>query len=482
MKIVLENEIMNLKVLRERIKRIFTVFKTENTSDVFIPAYRIVEIIQEEDEEYSVKIQMINKSMIFTAKPEEILAKDEVIDQFSPRDVRTLTYLGYLSKNSPKYKILAHRLLENDHRVVFILKGKGNKKIISKTVKELQEEKNIVNNMSSKDAQIVGYAIASESAVDEKNNKEISRKQLENSESQKRKGGCMGKIQYKIEDFSKNGFAGPFKVYEPEEAKNLLRSIRRHNLDRSKAIFNNDVNYDRHFDIPELASHIVNKEILEKLKVIFGEDILCWRTEFFPKFPGSEGTEWHQVANYQYANGKPMIAPTENTNIDYMDLTVWTAFTDTTIETACMKFLPGSHKKKYYDETKPVEKGRIAEYSSFEANTGFYGYNFSEFKIDPKWEPSESEVVNLEMQAGEFVIFTAKCVHGSCSNTTQNKTRFSISSRYVPTSVRVYPDQTHFFSHGGNFDLKNYGTVLVSGKDIYHHNRIKNTDVHGVPF
>ena len=115
---------MNLKVLRERIKRIFTVFKTENTSDVFIPAYRIVEIIQEEDEEYSVKIQMINKSMIFTAKPEEILAKDEVIDQFSPRDVRTLTYLGYLSKNSPKYKILAHRLLENDHRVVFILKGK----------------------------------------------------------------------------------------------------------------------------------------------------------------------------------------------------------------------------------------------------------------------------------------------------------------------------------------------------------------------
>src|SRR5437868_2682027 len=100
-----------------------------------------------------------------------------------------------------------------------------------------------------------------------------------------------------LDFFNKNGFVGPFKLYEPSEAKEILRQIRIKNQDKSHAIFDNPVNYDRHFDIPELAKHICHPGIVNRLKSILGEDILCWRTEFFPKFPGSQETEWHQVAN-----------------------------------------------------------------------------------------------------------------------------------------------------------------------------------------
>ncbi len=284
-----------------------------------------------------------------------------------------------------------------------------------------------------------------------------------------------------IQSFYKNGFAGPFKLYDPNDAKTLLRAIRKNNADRSNIIFDNEVNYDRHFDIPELAVHICRKEIVKRIQSLFGNDIFCWRTEFFPKFPGSAGTEWHQVANYQYANGTPMIeSMTEND--DLIDLTVWTTFTDATKENGCMKFLPGSHKRKYYDESKPVDIGKKVGYQSIKSDTGFFGYQFSEFKIDPKWEPNENEAVSMEMQAGEFVIFTAKCVHASHANITDRFTRFAISSRYVPTHVRVYPNQEKFFAHGSLFDLNKYGCVLVSGKDKYKHNRVRDMDNHNKKF
>lgn len=292
----------------------------------------------------------------------------------------------------------------------------------------------------------------------------------------------MGTSQDDLDFFYENGFLGPLKLYEPDEAKALLHEIRNANVDRSKAIFDNDVNYDRHFDIPPLARHIGHPVIVEKLRLLLGGDILCWRTEFFPKFAGAAGTEWHQVHVYRYAAGTPFLEPTEDRGQAPIDLTVWTAFTDTTRETACMKFLPGSHKRVYYDESKQPKTGRDTSYTSVVSGTQFFGYNFEDFKVDPEWIPDESQAVAMEMKAGECVIFTARCVHASYPNTTRRQTRFAITVRYVPTHVRVYPDLQRFHAHGGFFDLKDYGCVLVSGTDRYGHNRIRRADSHGVVF
>jgi len=278
------------------------------------------------------------------------------------------------------------------------------------------------------------------------------------------------------EQFEQNGFVGPFKLYEPDEAKKLLSKIRLHNLNRDHILFDNDVNYDRHFDIPELTTHISHAKIIEVLRALMGNDLLCWRSEFFPKFPGATGTEWHQVTNFGYASGEPQLMPIEGYPRDVpMDLTVWTSFTEATRENGCMKFLPGSHHHVYYDESKPARQGRTENYKSFEADTNFYGYNFSDFKVDPDWEPNEDDAVAMEMQPGEFVVFTSRCVHGSFPNITKGSTRFAITARYVPTFVRVYPDTERLREHGGEFDLTNYGCVLVSGEDTYKHNKIRKT-------
>ncbi|MFL6115919.1 MAG: chlorinating enzyme [Catenulispora sp.] len=294
-------------------------------------------------------------------------------------------------------------------------------------------------------------------------------------------------IEQDIANFTRDGFLGPVKLYEPDHAAELLREIRIKNQDTTHSVFHNSVNYDRHLDIPELSNHITHPTILKYLNGILGPDVLLWRTEFFAKFPGSVGTEWHQVRDYSYATGKPQLLPTESDWNAYVDITVWTTFTPATKQNGCMRFVRGSHRHRIFDEHIEPKRGREDEYDKsyediFTSSTGFYGYDFSDFAVDPNWEPAEEDVVDMEMQPGEAIIFTASCVHGSLPNITERDTRFAITARYVPTHVRVYPDQDSYRAHGNEFDLKDYGVVVASGRDAYGHNRVKDRNAHGQPF
>lgn len=288
-------------------------------------------------------------------------------------------------------------------------------------------------------------------------------------------------IKENIEEFAVNGFTRPIKLYEPADAAALIREIRVRNHVASNALYANSVNYDRHFDIPELARHIAHPTIIKYLSAILGPDILAWRTEWFPKFPGAKATEWHQVRDYSYANGNPQLLPTQSDWNAYTDITVWTTFTPATKETACMRFVRGSQHEAIFDEHKKTDAGR-ADYDVAYSDTGFFGYDFADFKIDPDWEPRPEDVIELEMQPGEAVIFTASCVHGSTPNLTERETRFAIAARYVPTHVRVYPGQDSFSAHGATFDLANYGSVLIAGENRFDHNRIRSADNYGAPF
>lgn len=289
-------------------------------------------------------------------------------------------------------------------------------------------------------------------------------------------------LKNEIARFNQDGFVGPVKLYEPDEAAELLREIRIKNQDTSRRIFKNDVNYDRHFDIPELTRHVMHPTIRKYITSILGPDVLLWRTETLAKFPGSVGTEWHQVRDYSYAMGKPQILPTETEWNAYIDITVWTTFTPASTETGCMRFVRGSHRSQIFDEYKTPSRGREKEYDMDTEATRFWGYDFAEFLIDSSWEPAPADVVNMEMQPGEAVIFSAACVHGSLPNTTERQTRFAYTSRYVPTHVRVYPDLESFSAHGAEFDLSEYGPVLIAGEDRYGHNKIRATNNLGQPF
>ena len=158
------------------VKKIFQELKEAKAKNTYTPSYRVLEILQDEEGRYTIHIQVIGKSLTFHAKPEELLAEDKVVDQFSPRDVRTLTYLGYLGINAPKYKILAQRLID-DNKVAFVIKKRGAKEVLVKTAGQLLQEREIIANMHPDDAKIIGYTSAAETTQEEfKLKKEILKK------------------------------------------------------------------------------------------------------------------------------------------------------------------------------------------------------------------------------------------------------------------------------------------------------------------
>lgn len=283
-----------------------------------------------------------------------------------------------------------------------------------------------------------------------------------------------------VESFKENGFIGPFDLY-PEDEAPLLWSQAMIEMVTSKNKPHNStiINYDRHLDCDTLSQHVTHPTIVHKLRSLVGDDIICWKTNIFEKQPGEAGTGWHQVEAFIVYESEtaayPSLRYTEETQMVTQELTVWTAFSAADKEHACLRFLPGSHKQWYYDETRPL--GRDVE----SKNHDFFGYDYSELQLDKDWDPNKHNIVDMEMKAGQFVIFLAKCIHGSYPNTSSEKRR-GLASRYVSPSVRVYENIKSLTGFGDSISLDYHGSVLVSGEDKYGHNRIHENNLNGFPF
>jgi non-heme Fe2+,alpha-ketoglutarate-dependent halogenase len=223
-----------------------------------------------------------------------------------------------------------------------------------------------------------------------------------------------------------------------------------------------------------LSQHICRPEIVHRARSILGDDVFCWRSEFFPKYKGDEATEWHQADTFAHASGRPQIVWPEDTEFGGA-ITVWTAFTEANQKNGCLRFIPGTHRTRYYDETKRMtfNPERNSNVVKDGMRRGFFGYDYRELQIDPNWKPDESKAISMEMRAGQFVIFWTTLMHSSFPHSGEtDEMRIGFTSRYVPTRVRIYPDTEWVEEFGAKISLAKFGAVLVSGKDDYHYNRV----------
>jgi non-heme Fe2+,alpha-ketoglutarate-dependent halogenase len=294
--------------------------------------------------------------------------------------------------------------------------------------------------------------------------------------------------QEELESFRKNGFAGPFDLYEADEIIAKYKNIRASLFDREYAAYDLEntsliSGYDRHLDIDDLSEHILRKEIVNKIESILGPDLICWRSEMFPKYPGDEGTDWHQADTFAHASGQPQIVWPMNDEFGGA-VTVWTALTDVTEENGCLRFMPGTHEEMVYDESKEM-KYNPDEVNALEKDgvkRGFFGYDYRNLQKDPDFQPDESKAVSITMKAGQFVIFWSTLMHSSLPNITENQTRMAVTARYVPSSVKVYPETDTVEEYGSIMALEKYGVVLAAGDNKCATNRIVEKNCRGRAF
>jgi non-haem Fe2+, alpha-ketoglutarate-dependent halogenase len=298
---------------------------------------------------------------------------------------------------------------------------------------------------------------------------------------------------YKLSDaeivkFREQGFIGPFTLYSPSETHQRYKAIRAALFDRERAAYDLPVqspiaNYDRHLDVNLLSEHICHPGIVQRLIPILGPDLICWRSELFPKYPGDEGTDWHQADTFAHASGKPQIIWPGDQRFGGA-VTVWTALTEAKEANGCLRFVPGTHEEMFYDESKKMQfdPDKINAVEKDGIKRGFFGYDYRSLQKDPNWKPDESKAVSIELEAGQCVIFWSTLMHSSFPNSTKDKTRLGYACRYVPAFVRVYPDTDTVDEYGSKISLENYGVVVVSGEDHFDHNRKVDRNRRGVTF
>ncbi len=293
--------------------------------------------------------------------------------------------------------------------------------------------------------------------------------------------------EQEIASFWKNGFSGPHVLMTPEEMGALQAHMWKMwekpsttyppgtyeyvgNTDSAGAGEMSNQEYatkglnarDKHLEDGQLLDLYAHPAIVERIAQLLGPDLLLWRTQFFPKYPGMGGTGWHQATSY--LNETMRIATLRPQKLDELfQLTVWIAVTDSTLENGCLRVLPGSHRELQPMAVEDYDPVKHAENKSDRFGT----------KILQPCEPiKDDDSQNFVMKAGEFIIFCERIMHGALPNITTDNARLGMSGRYIVPDVTIH--NPWILGEGGlsisylrvqNLNLDRWRPLIVRGED-----------------
>jgi non-heme Fe2+,alpha-ketoglutarate-dependent halogenase len=149
------------------------------------------------------------------------------------------------------------------------------------------------------------------------------------------------------------------------------------------------------------------------------------------------------VEDYQ----DPGIYPPDRSQV--FQITVWVAIDDAPPEKGCLRFARGTHQ--------------TVRTIKFGGEDGFYN---AAYTLD--FSEKDQPCIELPAKAGQFIIFTERCIHGSGPNTTDEH-RLAFNMRVTPTNVPAYTNKKSYRSvyNGGKYNLDRWGVTLLRGEDRY---------------
>ena len=176
--------------------------------------------------------------------------------------------------------------------------------------------------------------------------------------------------------------------------------------------------------------------ILDMVAQVIGPDIILWNSSFFAK-PAVNGkkTPWHQDGEYWPL--RPLAT-----------CTVWLAIDEATVENGCLKFMPGSHKRK---ELRPHRTNKDP--------------NFTLHQELLESEYDDDKAVPLELEAGQMSLHDVYLLHGSEANDS-GKPRRGMTMRFMPgTSVFDRKKAKQLSRDLGVVDHSDRTIYLMRGQD-----------------
>lgn len=130
--------------------------------------HRVVDYAKNEKGEYEVSVQLIGKSLVFKASPKEIMADDAMLESFSKKDIRLLTYLACEDIKEPTHEVLGQKFIRNMNKFFFKLKHGKTGEEMEKSAEEISADPKLIKQLKPEDAHKIGYVTANEQVKKEK--------------------------------------------------------------------------------------------------------------------------------------------------------------------------------------------------------------------------------------------------------------------------------------------------------------------------
>lgn len=130
--------------------------------------FKISEIKQNRLGEHLVLIQLVNQAVTFLCKPSLLVNDDHLLEGFSKRDIRAITYLATQEIFQPKYQIISQQFSDTLKRIIFKIRKRGSQHLVCKSADQLSHDKSILKQLTQEDAHRVGYVTAVEQSMRER--------------------------------------------------------------------------------------------------------------------------------------------------------------------------------------------------------------------------------------------------------------------------------------------------------------------------
>jgi hypothetical protein len=214
--------------------------------------------------------------------------------------------------------------------------------------------------------------------------------------------------------YQRDGFAFPLRAFGADDAKRYRTALEDFEARIGSKLTSVGLYRARTYLLFQWANELVrHPRILDAVEDVIGPNILVFTTTWFIKEPGTPHiAAWHQDATHF--------------GLDPNDqhVTAWVALSDASMESGCMQFAAGSHKR-----------GQLA-----------HGYGVAASVNDANQHvqaPGDlGRVADCALQPGEFSLHNTLLVHQSGPNNGADR-RIGIGISYIPTWVKHTGSQRH---------------------------------------
>src|SRR5499427_1909723 len=227
-----------------------------------------------------------------------------------------------------------------------------------------------------------------------------------------------------IQRFQNKGYLSPVRVMSETDAADVRKRLEEFEA-RTGGPLRGDLRHKAHLLFPWLADLARNEKILDAVEDLYGQDLLCWTSNFFIKEAQNPAfVSWHQDSTY-WGLSEPDV------------VTAWVALTPSNESNGAMQVIPGTHTMD-----------QIPHRDTFDR------HNLLTRGQEIAVEVDEREAVPLVLRPGEMSLHHVRLVHGSPPNPSPDR-RVGFAIRYIPTAI--------YQIEGGD------SATLVRGEDRYGH-------------